>query len=612
MNPSLLIVLSILAAAVALFAINKPRMDVVALLVIVVLPLTGILTVPETLAGFSDANVVLIALLFVIGEGLVRTGVAYQVGDLIIHHAGKSESRLIVLLMLAVAGLGSVMSSTGVVAIFIPVVLSIGGRLGIPMSRLMMPLSFAGLISGMLTLVATPPNMVVDSALRQDGQAGFRFFSFTPIGCIILAAGVLYMLFARRWLNSAPTPRKHTSRSRRSLIDLVREYELSAREYRMRVLPHSPLIGKALKDIQPRRRHRASVVAIERPGKLQKTIINPTAHTELAAGDILFIDVPEPDPDEATAVARDFGLELLPLKGGYFTDQSREVGMVEVIIPPGSGLIGKSIVEAEFRSEYKLHVIGLRSGSISLQDQIMERKLKAGDMLLLIGPWKAIRKIQADSPDLLVLTLPTEIDEVAPASRQAPLALASLLVMVALMVFGIVPNVLAALIGCLLMGMFRCIDMSSAYRSIHWQSLILIVGVMPFATALQKTGGIDLAVSGLIDVFGKAEPRVLLGSLFVLTAIIGLFISNTATAVLMAPIALSVASHIGASPYPFAMTVALAASAAFMTPISSPVNTLVLGPGQYRFGDFVRVGVPFTIIVLLISMLVVPLLFPFR
>lgn len=612
MNPSLLIVLSILAAAVALFTINKPRMDVVALLVIVLLPLTGILTVPETLAGFSDANVVLIALLFVIGEGLVRTGVAYQVGDLIIHHAGKSESRLLVLLMLAVAGLGSVMSSTGVVAIFIPVVLSIGGRLGIPMSRLMMPLSFAGLISGMLTLVATPPNMVVDSALRQDGQAGFRFFSFTPIGCIILAAGVIYMLFARRWLNSAPAPRKHTSRSRRSLIDLVREYELSAREYRMRVLPHSPLIGKALKDIQPRRNHRASVVAIERPGKLQKTIINPTAHTELLAGDILFVDVPAPDPGEAAAISAEFGLEPLPLKGGYFTDQSREVGMVEVIIPPGSGLIGKSIVEAEFRSEYQLHVIGLRSGSASLQDQLMERKLKAGDMLLLIGPWKAIRKIQADSSDLLVLTLPTEIDEVAPASRQAPLALASLLVMVALMVSGLVPNVLAALIACLLMGLFRCIDMSSAYRSIHWQSLILIVGVMPFATALQKTGGIDLAVSGLIDVFGKAEPRVLLGSLFVFTAVIGLFISNTATAVLMAPIALSVASHIGASPYPFAMTVALAASAAFMTPISSPVNTLVLGPGQYRFGDFVRVGVPFTIIVLLISVLVIPLLFPFR
>lgn len=612
MNSPLLIVLSILAAAVALFAINKPRMDVVALLVIVLLPLTGILTVPETLAGFSDPNVVLIALLFVIGEGLVRTGVAYQAGDLIIHHAGRSETRLLVLLMLAVAGLGSVMSSTGVVAIFIPVVLSIGGRLGIPMSRLMMPLSFAGLISGMLTLVATPPNMVVDSALRQDGHAGFRFFSFTPIGCVILAAGVLYMLFARRWLNSAPPPRKHASRSRRSLIDLVREYDLSGREYRMRVLPRSPLIGKALKEIQPRREHRASVVAIERPGKLQRTIINPTAHTELLAGDILFVDVQTPDPAEAATIAAEFGLEPLPLKGSYFTDQSREVGMVEVIVPPASGLIGRSIVEAEFRSAYQLHVIGLRSGSASLHDQIMERKLKAGDMLLLIGPWKAIRKIQAESQDLLVLTLPTEIDEVAPASRQAPFALASLLVMVLLMVFGIVPNVLAALIGCLLMGAFRCIDMTSAYRSIHWQSLILIVGVMPFAIALQKTGGVDLAVSGLLHVFGEAEPRILLGSLFVFTAVIGLFISNTATAVLVAPIALSVASHIGASPYPFAMTVALAASAAFMTPISSPVNTLVLGPGQYRFGDFVRVGVPFTIIVLLISVLVIPLLFPFH
>jgi di/tricarboxylate transporter len=228
----------------------------------------------------------------------------------------------------------------------------------------------------------------------------------------------------------------------------------------------------------------------------------------------------------------------------------------------------------------------------------------------VIGSWRAIRALEAQFHDFLLLTLPAEIDQVAPALSRAPYALFSLGVMVFLMVTGIVPNVIAALIGCLMMGLFRCVDMDGAYRSISWKILLVIVGVMPFAVALERTGGVDLAVNGLLHLVGEASPHVLLASLFVLTAAIGLFISNTATAVLMAPIALNTASHLGASPYPFAMTVALASSAAFMTPISSPVNTLVLGPGQYQFGDFVKLGVPFTVLVLLITILMVPWLFP--
>ncbi|MFV3092663.1 SLC13 family permease, partial [Pseudomonas sp. GW6] len=217
---------------------------------------------------------------------------------------------------------------------------------------------------------------------------------------------------------------------------------------------------------------------------------------------------------------------------------------------------------------------------------------------------------QGLSRDFLVLSLPAEVAEVAPAARKAPYALLSLAVMVGLMVSGLVPNVQAALIACLLMGAFRCIDLDSAYHAIHWPTLILIVGMLPFAQALQQTGGVELAVQGLVGGLGDAGPRLILACLFALTAVIGLFISNTATAVLMAPVAIATAQALGVSPLPFAMTVALAASAAFMTPISSPVNTLVLGPGQYRFGDFVRIGVPFTLLVMIVSVALVPLLFP--
>lgn len=608
MSFELLLVLGLLAACVGMFVLNKPRMDVVALLVIIILPLLGIVTVPEALAGFSDANILLIAALFVMGAGLARTGIAYQLSDLLIRKAGDSEARLVALLMAAVAGLGSVMSSTGVVAIFIPVALSLCERLKIPPGRLMMPLSFAGLISGMLTLVATAPNMVVDSALSQEGFGGFNFFSFTPIGLVILAAGIVYMMFARRWLRSEAAD--EDNQARRGLSHLIDDYQLAGREFRLRVLPDSPVIGRSLAELRPRQDYGASVVAVERSGRFGGEFFEASGRTVLAAGDVLLIDVPVDPSRDPRARAEELRLEALPLRGRYFTDQSRDVGMAEILIPPESALIGKSVLEIGFRRAHRLSVIGLRRKREAVPGAILEEKLKAGDTLLVVGTWKAVRLLQGQERDFLVLSLPAEINQVAPARSRAPFALLSLGVMIVLMVTGIVPNVIAALIGCLMMGAFRCVDLDSAYKAIHWPILLLIVGVMPFAIALDRTGGIDLAVDGLLRLVGEAGPRVVLGSLFLLTALIGMFISNTATAVLMAPIALTTAYHLGASPYPFAMTVALAASAAFMTPISSPVNTLVLAPGRYRFGDFVKIGVPFTVIVLIICVLLVPILFP--
>ena len=609
MKYELLLVVGLLLASVGMFVANKPRMDVVALLVIVALPLFGIVSVPEALAGFSDPNVVLIAALFVIGEGLVRTGIANQLGEWLVTKAGGNESRLLVLLMLAAASLGSVMSSTGVVAIFIPVVLGVAERMHVHPGRLMMPLSFAGLISGMLTLVATAPNLVVDSALRHGGFAGFGFFSFTPFGLVILAAGIGYMLVARRWLN-VKTDKRRSERARRSLLDLIEDYHLAGREHRLRIRPDSALIGQTLQELQPRRHYGANVVGVERQGRFRRELLSPQADTELKAGDVLLVDTPAPRRGDQSDILTTLGLETLSLRGSYFTDQSREVGMAEVMLPADSSLIGKSALKLTFRRKYHLNVIGLRRGQQAMDGELLEEKLRSGDTLLVIGPWKDIRQLQTQIHDFLVLSLPAEVDQVVPALSQAPYALLSLILMVVLMVTGIVPNVIAALIGSLLMGLFRCIDMDSAYKSINWKILLLIVGMMPFALALQKTGGIELAVDGLLRLLGEAGPRLLMAALFGLTALIGLFISNTVTALLMAPIALSVAHHLKASPYPFAMIVALAASAAFMTPISSPVTTLVLGPGQYQFGDFLKVGVPFTLLVMLICVLLVPWLFP--
>lgn len=609
MSADTLWVFTLLALCVACFIANRPRMDMVALAAMVALVLSGTLSVEEALTGFSEPSVILIAAFFVIGEGLVRTGVAFRVGEWMVRRAGKSETRLLLLLMVSVALLGSVMSSTAVVAIFIPVVLGVASRIGSPPGRLMMPLAFAGLMSGMLTLVGTPPNLVVNSELGRAGLEGFGFFDFTPAGLLVLALGVAYMLVARRWLVERPAPQATGGQRRRRLRELAADYDLGDRARRVKVGSDSPMIGKTLGELELRARHGANVIAVERQRRFGPVMLTTSANREIGAGDVLLLDFTR-GAQELVDFLAEMRLQDLRFRGDHLTDLSREIGLAEVTVPPDSALIDKTILELRLRSQRGLNVLGLRRRGKSLSERLLDEKLRMGDTLLVVGTWKGIRQLHAQASDYLVLSLPAELDEAAPAADRAPLALLALAITVGLMISGTVPNVMAALIGCLLMGAFGCVDADSAYRSLHWQSLILIVGMLPFAIALQKTGGIDSIVQALLGLTGPTSPRAVMATLFVLTAIVGLFISNTATAVLMAPIGLGLAHQLGLSPYPFAMTVALAASASFMTPVSSPVNTLVIGPGQYRFMDFVRIGVPFALLVLAVCVLVLPWLFP--
>lgn len=608
MHADLAIVLLFLAVAIVMFAANRPRMDAVALLMMTALPFTGVLTMSEALAGFSDPNIVLIAALFVLGAGLVRTGVAQRVGDWLIARAGANDRRLLVMLMLAVAGLGSVMSSTGVVAIFIPIALRVARGTGTAPSQLMMPLSVAALISGMLTLVATTPNLIVSSALVRSGAEGFTFFAFTPIGVPVLALGVAYMLFARRWLATDGGASAATT-VRPTLADWIERYQLAGREYRLRIGEGSSLIGRFLGDLGLRATAGINVVAIERTRRFSRDVFRPVASTELQAGDVLLIDLLAPTAAIDELRPR-YALEELPLTGAYFSDRAQEIGMAETMVAADAELVGHTIVEAQFRNRFGLTVIGMRRGRHALGGELRDERLRIGDTLLVIGRWKEIDRLRGDSQDLVVLALPAERDAVLPVTGRSLQAVCCLVLVVALMVTGVVPNVQAGLIGCLLLGALRCVDLDTAYRSIHWKSLVLIVGMLPFSLALERTGGVDLAAEALTGLVGGFGTRAILASVFAITAVLGMFVSNTATAVLMAPVALALAEELHASPYPFAMIVALASSTAFMTPISSPVNTLVVGPGSYTFGDFVLVGVPFAVIVLLVSILLVPVLLP--
>ncbi|MFV3075282.1 SLC13 family permease [Niveispirillum fermenti] len=606
MTIELSLVLCLLAVAVILFARGRPPMDAVALIVIAALPLTGVITVPEALAGFADPNVILIAALFVIGDALVRTGIAQWLGDRLAAGAGSSEARLIIFLMLAAAGLGSFMSSTGVVAIFIPIVLRIARTANLPPGRLMMPLSTAALISGMMTLVATAPNMVISSELVRRGYEGFGFFAFTPFGLPILMLAILYMLAVRGRLAGKaelPPPRP-------GIRDWVRNYALAGREVRLRLVPGSDLAGKPLETLDLRASAGVNIVAIERQGRLRRELIRPEAQTELRAGDILLLDIIGSQFD-ADAFRDRHRLEELPLDPAFFTDRMQQFGMAEVIVPSGSSLAGRTPMESRFRSVHDLAVIGVRRGNDPLEGVAAQQRIAVGDTLLLAGPWRAVRRLGEQRRDMILLDLPEEADDYAPKRSRAPHTLAVLLAVIVAMATGVLPNVQVALLGCLALGLLGCVDMVSAYRSIHWQTLILIAGMLPFALALERTGGVGMAAQALVSMLGEAHPRMILAVIFAATAILGLFISNTATAVLMGPVALTIAETLGHSPMPFAMTVALGASAAFMTPVSSPVNTLVVGPGGYRFGDFVRIGVPFAMVTLVVAVLLVPVFLPF-
>lgn len=599
-------VVVLLVFAIWQFMRNKLRMDIVALIVIAFFSLSGILTVQESFAGLSDPNVVLIALLFIVGESLVRTGIAYQVSEWLMKVAKASEIRVLVLLMLCIAGLGSFMSSTGIVAIFIPVVLAICTGMNISPKRMMMPLSIAGLISGMMTLIATPPNLVAHSELVKAGFAGFSFFSFTPIGAAVLLLGIGYMIIARRWLDDGESVTQIKQGS--SFHQLIEQYHLAGKAKMVVVAPHSDLIGKTINELNLRNHFGFNLIAIQRVKHFRRISIAAYGSATLREKDILLLDI-SVDNETFNQHCETLGLKETSLKGEYFSAHSKSIGMVELSLMPESEIIGKSVSELKFRSTYGCSVVGLKRNNQIMHDNIIHTPLEFGDVLLVMGLWNQLLKFD-DKRDFYLFNTPDESKQIAPALSQAPHAIFSVLTMVLLMISGIVPNVIAALIACLMLGKFRCIDMKTAYQSIHLPSIVLIVGMMPFSIALQKTGGVDLIVKVLLDMMQNLSVHFILMLLFAFTAIISAFISNTATAILVMPIAIAIAQQLGYSPLPFAMIVAISASAAFMTPVSSPVNTMVLVPGGYKFFDFVKIGVPFTLLVMLLAVFAVPLLFP--
>jgi di/tricarboxylate transporter len=600
--------LTILGGSVVLFLHGRLRVDVVAVLVMVALAATGICSAREAVAGFGSTVVVMIGCLLVVGEGLARTGVAAIAGDAIQRAAGGSEGRTRAMLMLAAALLGSVMSSTAVVALFLPVALRIAEERQLSPARLLLPMAYGALVSGMLTLIGTTPNLVVHAELRNAGRSGFGFFDFTPIGGAVLAFTVAAFAIGGRWL----LPRAMSSRGiagRPRIRDLWPQFVPEGGLARLAIGPGSSLVGRTPREVEIGSRHGLRVLAIERPAsRLQRGVmLEPSPDHRFAAHEVLLV---VGDESRIEAARQAFGVERMPnaLANGVAIDA--QCGVAVVMVRPEAKLLGKTLAEISFRTHQRLDVVGIRRDGAPLPG-FVHAPLRAADLLLVFGSWTRIRQLNDAGQDLILLTMPAESAAAAPARRRLSVALAILAAMVGATATGLVPVVIAAMGAALLMVVTGCLRTTDAYQAMPWSTLVLVAGMLPLATALDRTGLLASAVDSMQQALAGAGPRVVLAAMFVVTALLGSILSNTVTAVLMAPVALRVAAAFEVAPEALAMTVAIAASSAFLTPMASPVVTLAYEAGGYRPFDLLRAGLPMFLATLLACVLLLPWLLPF-
>lgn len=612
MTNDIAFVFIVLGVMIALFVSDRIRLDLVAIMGMLALMLSGILTPAEAVAGFGDPTVLLIAALMVVGDGLFQTGVAAWIGQRLGQIAGNDERRILVTLMIPVAVLSAFISSTGTVAVMLPIAVNLARRAGMSPSRLLLPLAYAALGGGMLALVGTPPNLIAADALVAAGRPPLGFFSFTPIGGLVVIAITLVIVLFGHWLLPARVAPATSETRGPTLAELAAEYRLTEGLAQVRVAADSPLAGLTLAEARLHSRYGVTVVGIRRwpanrpaPGPARAV----TAATRVLADDLLDVI-----GDEAAVAALCRAERLISQAPQPDLPFGPDLPVMEVALTPRSRFIGQTVVASELRQLFGVTVLGARRLGQPLAGDPAHETLRFGDTLLVAGPPAHLETIVRDQRtfgDLAVVALPRDLAVSGDRlSRRALLAIAIMLAMLVVMAGGWLPTVTVALVAAVAMVITGCAPLNDVYRRLSWESLVLIAAMLPMATALTKTGGATLIATELATALGAFSPLVVLAGVFIITSFLSQFISNTATAVLMMPIALGIAQQLGLAPEPLVITAAIAASTAFATPIASPVNTLVLAPGGYRFADYARAGIPLQVVVLVICLLVAPLIFP--
>jgi di/tricarboxylate transporter len=594
---------AILAAIVVLFVSNRVPVVLVAIGTALALYFTGVLNLDQSLRGFGDPAVIFIASLFVVSAGLDATGVTAWAGQGLIARAGQSRVRLLVLTMVLVALLTALISINGAVAALLPVVIVMAIRVGRAPSQLLMPLVFAAHSGSLLALTGTPVNVLVAEAAADAGLAPFGFFSFAIVGVpLLLGTIVIVVLFGQRLLpeRSGRTIPADLSTHARTLVE---QYRLDDGMFQLRVRPRSPYVGAPP----------AAVDLAEYAGLTLVAILasdgGPLRRTALVAGDILIV---RGDAATVGGLASDnllaFRSEDAPA-GAADTLFNRSAGLAEVVIPPRSGMIGHPVFPGMVTPSGDLVILAVQRRDENLGPD--ETVLAAGDTLLLQGTWKALDE-HLDDPDVLVVDSPELVRRQAvPMGAGAKQAIVVLLVMVLLLATGAVPSVIAGLVAACAMVLLGVLTVEQAYRAVNWTTVILVGAMIPLSTAMEITGAANLLATTLVHLVGGAGPYALLAGLFVLSAMLGQLISNTATALIMIPIAMAAATEIGVSARPVLMSVAVASAAAFLTPVATPVNLMVMGPGGYRFGDYWKLGLPLLLLFFVVATFLVPVFWRF-
>ena len=630
---SMTITLIILIITVAMFIWGRVRADIVALTALAALLVLGILTPAEALAGFSSPIVIMMIGLFVVGGAIMQTGLAKLTGNKLMALSRGNETVTFLLVMLVTSFIGAFVSNTGTVALMMPIIMSLAAGSGMQSSRFLMPLAFAGSLGGMLTLIGTPPNLVIDEVLTEAGFKPLAFFSFFPVGIIVIAIGIIVLMpLSKIFLSKKQNGKKKSNG--KSLDDLVDEYQLLDNLHRY-IVPSKrtaaaidengqmmDIVGKTLKDLSIQKKYGVSIIEIRNEKKSRLGLVKDVnqnmakSSSTIAVHDTLYI---MGDEEKIERFAQDYDLrKMKDVKIDFY-----DLGLTEIVVMPTSNFAGLRIGDANLRKRFGINVLGVKRGGSSsdgkvgkeyITDNLIATRLHVGDMLLVQGEWTNLAHLTADTTNWVVLDQPEKTADKVLLDYKAPVAAAIMLLMIAMMVFDFIPvaPVTAVIIAGLLTvfaGCFRNVE--AAYKTINWESIVLIAAMMPMSTALEKTGASALVSQGLVDSLGSMGPTALLAGIYFTTSLMTMFISNTATAVLMAPIALVAAQQVGVSPYSFLFAVTLGASMCFASPFSTPPNALVMKAGGYTFMDYVKVGLPLQIIIGVVMTFVLPLLFPY-
>lgn len=613
--------LIILAVTAVFFVIGKIRSDIVALCSLILLMAFGILTPTEALSGFSNSVVIMMVGLFVVGGAVFQTGLAKMISGKIMHLAGDNETRLFLLVMLTTTAIGAFVSNTGTVALMLPIVVSMAAKGNISASRLLMPLAFASSLGGMLTLIGTPPNLVIQEALANAGYGTLGFFSFTPVGIIAIAIGIIVLMPLSKWLLSNKDKDGSKKKKRtKSLQELVDEYHLADQLTRYVIPKGSELNDKTLMELDIQNRYNLSVIEIRREKRGRNGWIRDVSQkmagpkTSFMEGDIIYLSG---EPEQMERFATDYKLKQ-PVTKQKGNAQNKmdfyDIGIAELVIMPNTTLQNHKIKESGFRSKYNINIVAVRRNGNYILNNLAEVSLHAGDVLLVQGTWANISRLTHEDEHWVVLGQPLAEAEKVTLDYKAPLAAIIMLAMIAMMVFDFIPiePVTAVMIAGVLMVLTGCFrNVEAAYKTINWETIVLIAAMMPMSVALEKTGASAMISQSLVSGLGAYGPYALLAGIYFTTSLLTMFISNTATAVLMAPIALSSALGLHLDPTAFLFAVSLGASMCFASPFSTPPNALVMQAGRYTFMDYVKVGLPLQIIIGIVMVFVLPLLFPF-